>query len=81
MEVINLNDYAKPWTKIFENSNCKVYKVKSLKESKEYVLKVITFSEFEKIDEHYTEVLIHAKAMPHPNILNMLGRRVVIELQ
>jgi hypothetical protein len=76
MEIFDLENFPTPWRPIFKSSNCEVFSVRDQRDGNEYALKVITFNDFKEIDTHYTEALLHVKAMPHKNIVKMIGRRV-----
>ena len=77
MEIIDVDrDYLKPWKKIFSNTKSAVYVAKHRISEEEHVIKKIQIPQLEEVDDYYTEVLIHARVIPHPNIVKILGRKL-----
>ena len=62
MEIIDIdNDYMKPWKAIFSNNKSTLCVAKHHSTGIEHFIKTIQISNIDDVDDHFTEVLIHAQ--------------------
>jgi serine/threonine protein kinase len=82
MEKITLEDYPRPWKQVFKtlDGHGAVYIARHATTNQERVIKRLEIPSFNHIDDYYDEVIMHLYASPHPNIVKILGRKCVEEI-
>ena len=76
MDVFELTDYEN-LRRIQEDKEVFLAKHKASKE--EHVIKKINIPHLTGINDVFTEIIVHSRVTPHPNIVRILGRSLEIE--
>jgi hypothetical protein len=82
MEKINLNDYPKPWVKLYKSRDGseKVYVAHHILSNEDRIIKKLEIPSINDIDDIYDKVITQVSVMPHPNVVSIIGRRCVEEV-
>eukprot|EP01016_Furgasonia_blochmanni_P052953 TRINITY_DN8499_c0_g2_i2.p1 TRINITY_DN8499_c0_g2~~TRINITY_DN8499_c0_g2_i2.p1 ORF type:complete len:454 (-),score=77.85 TRINITY_DN8499_c0_g2_i2:220-1581(-) len=71
MNVINLDEYDS-FEPVVEDKG--IYRAIHVASGKSHIIKKLHLKSLKEIDDYYTEVIVHSRLVPHPNVVQIYGR-------